>query len=458
MLYYRKTHSNRVLWAVFLSCMLLAVGIFGHRVYAGNIQSEMTSGQIIKVAEQYIMGRVFDRNGNMIVQGTEQGAQWRDEKTERLFSDLMGIDIEKTVNSPFTVAGNCAWLFGTEDNRFGLKDLIDPGQERVGGSVVLTLDMELQSYIDQVLSQYGFEHATVMVSDYSTGEILAAYGNVFVDMYHPGSTIKPILAAAILNLYPEMKNYTYECVKENHDFYTEQGWYHIDCAYEKEHGLVDMEKAIAQSCNGYFVSLLQQIPRKELQKELEKWGFDTVIAYEQFSYWDQTFLKDSDRETDYLLAAIGQANAYTTVAGMHFCTNALLNGGTFNEPLLLKMKLSEPEGEWQKIASDKTYQMCSAEVADTVEMMMESVTTWGIGTRFYYPEFAAKTGTAQKADKEGSILNEYTVWTTGGLTNENTPYSVTVCLDQVSEEIDSTWAGLVARDILDYLAKEDLNG
>ena len=65
--------------------------------------------------------------------------------------------------------------------------------------------------------------------------------------------------------------------------------------------------------------------------------------------------------------------------------------------------------------------------------------------------FAAKTGTAQKADGEGNLSDCYTVWTTGGLTDEKCPYSVTVCFDNVSGDIRSIYAGQTAKKILEYM-------
>lgn len=457
-MYLRKTYNNRALWCVFLSCMLLVVGVFGKRVLAGNVQTALSDGQILKISDQYTMGSILDRNQNLIVQGQEGGANWNGEETEEIWGDLLGISIRENVNSPFTIAGNCPWIFGTEDNRFGLSDLFCPWKERVGGSVQLTLDMNLQQTIHDMLENYGYENSTVMVSNYKTGEILAAYGDIFQKRYHPGSTIKPVLAAAILNLYPELEDFTYQCTRPNHNFHTEQGLYRINCAYGAYHGLMNMESAIAQSCNGYFISLLQQVPKEELQEELKKWGFDTVIAYEQFSYWDQSFIKESDLETDYLLAAIGQANAYSTVAGMHFCTNALMNQGTLKEPVLMNRKCSEPGDAWQDMVEEKTYPFCQAEAADAVKGMMEQVTINGIGKSFYYPGFAAKTGTSQKADENGTLVDQYTIWTTGGLVQEETPYAITVCLDQIPETVDSTFAGKIAREILVYIVEEGLDG
>ena len=78
--------------------------------------------------------------------------------------------------------------------------------------------------------------------------------------------------------------------------------------------------------------------------------------------------------------------------------------------------------------------------------MMLEVTVSGTGTEFYLPGFAAKTGTAENED--GSA----TIWTTGGLTDSLTPYSVTVCLDCTDQS--SHYAGKIAQRILMYMQEE----
>ena len=74
------------------------------------------------------------------------------------------------------------------------------------------------------------------------------------------------------------------------------------------------------------------------------------------------------------------------------------------------------------------------------------LTARGTGTTFWLTGFVAKTGTAQKPSTEEEDLN--TVWVTGGLTNTETPYSITVSFDDVPKEVSSADAGNLAREIL----------
>ena len=213
-----------------------------------------------------------------------------------------------------------------------------------------------------------------------------------------------------------------------------------------------MEDGLAYSCNGYFISLIQQVDKKKMIKELKKWGFDDVVCYSQFMYWDHSFLGNGKEDSDYLLAAIGQANAYITPAGLNFCTNALLNHGVLVEPIWFSHKKVSQTDEWTLVNTSQSIKsVCTAENADLVVQMMQEVTSRGTGQAFYLPGFAAKTGTAQMSDEAGEVADLYTVWTTGGLVNEETPYSITVCLDNVTAEVTSSDAGKVAQQLLVHM-------
>lgn len=83
----------------------------------------------------------------------------------------------------------------------------------------------------------------------------------------------------------------------------------------------------------------------------------------------------------------------------------------------------------------------------------------GTGRSFAMPEagLVGKTGTAQKADKNGNLNGMQTVWFTGGLTGEageENPIAITVAFDDVDSSVTSSAAGTFAKDILKYMLTE----
>lgn len=466
MLYQKKKRYMKTERRIYAVVLLLLVALFVGRICKGNVEAAGDAGLLIRLSDQYQMGTVYDRNGNVIVRGTDGGMEWNgDQEEQESMKSLFGPDLEHTYASRMTIWGMAPELFGYSDERLDVKGLLRPGQARVGGNVQLTIDKELQTFIYSLLKENGMGNAAVVVSNWRTGEILAAVSlptdlpgeteevisNIFSQLYSPGSTIKIILADAALSIDPDLASFEYDCTAENHIFHTEEGDYRISCAGNVYHGRMDMTKAIAYSCNGYFISLLQQIPKDKLAERLKNWGFDTTISFEQFSYWDQTFSGEDASEIEYLLGAIGQGNCSITPIGLNLCTNVLLNSGELQEPVVIQKRSASPDDDMRSCLSGKSYEVCSEMTADAVKKMMLGVTSYGTGTDFGMNGFAAKTGTAQKADEEDSLSDFYTVWTTGGLTDEKCPYSVTVCFDNVSGDIRSTYAGQMAKEILEYM-------
>lgn len=432
--------------------MVLSLGVFAYRVAAGSEITPMSDGQIIMNAKNCQFGKIYDRNDKIIAEGSTNGITWASDNTKQAFSEILGLDIEASLNAKTTLAGNCPWLYGTEVNGFSAYALTHPGSIRQGGSVKLSIDKNLQEYVDAAVRKHGYKNAYVVISNYQTGELLCVYGDSFIKELHPGSTLKPIITAAALSVDGNLENFTYNCTKSNHIFQTESGAYEINCMNNEEHGTQNLSDCMANSCNGAFITLLQNVNRDAVLAELKKWGFDTSISYSpEFACWDHTFLQGSSRDIDYLLAAIGQANAYITPAGLTMCMNTLMNHGVLQTPVWFTEKQSSQDAKWIKVDGEAEGRaVCSTDVADKVVQMMLQVTARGTGETFWLPGFAAKTGTAQKAPAdEGEELN--TVWTTGGLINTETPYTVTVCLDDVTEEVSSMDAGSLAREILLYM-------
>lgn len=468
----KKKHPNRTLFLMFLLCLSLIIGLFAYRVGTGICVTEMSAGEPTMLSREYTLGTIVDRNDEFIVSGDEKAGDvmWRSPETMTAFKDLLGLDFGETMESRTSILINAPWVFGAEDNRFSLYSLLHPQNKKIGGDARITIDRKLQEYISSYVLKKGYNTDDVyaVVSDYRTGELLAVYGKAFRTLLSPGSAIKPVIAASVLDLDPDKKNFTYDCTEENHVFQTEVGAFRIDCS-EGVHGQMNMENAMAVSCNGYFISLLQSVDKKSLLEKMKGFGFDTEVIYPEFDYADQKFASGAASESDdYLMAAIGQASAKTTVLGMQLCTSALLNGGYLQSPYWISAKRATAQDKnWTDIEvnQEASRRVCSEETADFVVKAMEAVTEKGTGKNFNFPadsgyHFAAKTGTAQKgilSEETGEEL--YSVWTTGGLVSEDdseaAPYAVTVCLDNVNDkEITSQQAGEMARDILLFLTEK----
>src|SRR5699024_9113611 len=110
-----------------------------------------------------------------------------------------------------TIWGIAPELFGYNDARLNLKDLLRPTKACVRGSIELTIDKELQTFICSLLKQKGVENAAAVVSNWRTDEILAA---VSLPAALPGESEDKQYIQSTLQLGVNNKNHTDSCCAE----------------------------------------------------------------------------------------------------------------------------------------------------------------------------------------------------------------------------------------------------
>lgn len=189
-----------------------------------------------------------------------------------------------------------------------------------GKSLVLWLDSELQEKIKQELEKqlkiYGGDGATAIALDPKTGGVLSLvslpdfdnnlfqkgsdektlralledpkqplFNRAVSGLYAVGSTIKPLIASAVLQeqiISPEKKINCQGEIQVKHRYFPEIIYHYRDW---KTHGLTDLRKAIAESCNVYFYTVGGGYKEQEglrptrIKKYLEQfgWGNKTQI-------------------------------------------------------------------------------------------------------------------------------------------------------------------------------------
>ncbi len=168
-----------------------------------------------------------------------------------------------------------------------------------GNNLFITIDAELQKYSKSLLKD---QKGVILVSNVDTGEILSMVSNPSYDLgIYRGETrdnewkellsdtSKPIINRSISGLYPpgsSFKLITAFNLIENglldpedslmcDGSYTPPGSSNtFNCWKEDGHGLVNLNKAIAQSCNVYFYETVQLINLKDWTETAKVFGFD----------------------------------------------------------------------------------------------------------------------------------------------------------------------------------------
>jgi penicillin-binding protein 2 len=319
-----------------------------------------------------------------------------------------------------------------------------------GNDVTLTLDMRLQQVAEIAI---GDRRGALVAIDPSDGGILALVSkpgfdpNLFVDgidpqywaelntnedrplnnraisgMYPPGSTFKPFMALAAL----EMGKRTPRSAISDPGFFDFGGRRFRD---DKKggHGVVDMYKSIVESCDTYYYQLANDLGIDSIARSLAPFGFGARtgidLAGEQVGVlpspeWKQRRFKRPDMQRWYpgetISIGIGQGyNSYTPIQ-LALATAVLVNGGTVYRPRLIAGVNNPRSGEQREIPPDVVRKFSlKRDNVDFIKRSMAGVIKEGTGGRaFNGATYTAggKTGTAQViAMKQNEKYEEHKV-------------------------------------------------
>jgi len=304
-----------------------------------------------------------------------------------------------------------------------------------GDNLVLTLDVNLQRVADQA---FGDHRGALVAIDPATGGILAFVSkpgfdpNLFVDgidpaswdalnnspdrpmvdralagVYPPGSTFKPYLALAALELGVRTPQYAI------HDpGYFQFGGHIFHDDKPGGHGVVDMYKALVVSCDTYFYMLANDLGIENIAHFVGQFGFGakTGIDIEGESTgvlpspeWKRRHFKKREQQKWYagetISVGIGQGyNAYTPLQ-MALAMATLADNGVMYRPHLVDYIENPKTGERTTIEPtiERTIRLKPENLA-FIKHALAGVNIEGTGARaFANAEYtsAGKTGTAQ---------------------------------------------------------------
>ena len=308
-----------------------------------------------------------------------------------------------------------------------------------GDNVVLTIDIDLQKQVEDILSQAipqlaseDTEGAACVVMDVNRAEVLASasypsyhlatysadlaensadplkpfLNRAFQGVYAPGSTFKMVTAVAGLEsgiIEPDTEImdtgvYTY---------YQDDGpqcWYWRQ--YRRKHGLVNVSEALEVSCNVFFFDVGRRVGIQGLQEFAAKFGLGEptgIELYEETGVMAGPEYTQSMGQTWYegstLSVAIGQessqftplqlANYIATLVGNgeHYAAHLLKNVKTYNNSAVVYAYDKDPVNVVEM--QDST--------VEAIKTGMHDLTTGSLSTYFSkcVVSAGAKTGTAE---------------------------------------------------------------
>jgi penicillin-binding protein 2 len=304
-----------------------------------------------------------------------------------------------------------------------------------GKNLILSVDIELQKIIEEA---FGERRGAMIAIEPSTGDVLAFVSkptfdpNLFVEgidqqswtelttsegipllnraltgAYPPGSTYKPFMALAALELG---KRTTAQGISDP-GYYT-FGNHTFNDDKVGGHGLVDMYKAIVVSCDTYFYQLANDMGVDAMHDFMKEFGLGQITGIDldnerrgllPSSEWKRNAFKKPEQKKwilgDTISLGIGQGQNTFTPLQMAHAMATLANNGIVMKPHLVKM-IEDPHTQERSLTvPNETKRIpLKQENIDFIKNAMVGVTKEGTGrTAFLNAEYLAggKTGTAQ---------------------------------------------------------------
>ena len=350
-------------------------------------------------------------------------------------------------------------LKGVSGRRVTAKDAdgneIDSSYETVvdaqeGNGVVLTIDSNIQMYLENALSQAlentGAKGTFGIVMDVDTGAILAISDKPDFDLNNPyelvdENAVEEILAKAKLQnvkkteeeaqteaLYNQWNSYcitsTYEPgstfkiftasaaleegVADLSTTYTCTGGYKITngptihCAKTEGHGTQTFTQGLMNSCNPFFINLGQKMGSETFYKYFEAFGFTEKTGIDLPGEASPVYhsLKNL-KVTELASTSFGQSFRISPIQ-LITAACAIANGGKLMQPYVVDSVVDTDGNIVSKTEPTVRRQVISESTASTVRSMMEAVVEGGTGKNAYIPGYrvAGKTATSEKLDDE----------------------------------------------------------
>ncbi len=338
------------------------------------------------------------------------------------------------------------YLNGTDGRRYGYVNE-DNAMEGVvreatdGYNLVSTIDVKLQmiceKYIAQWEEEYHPKRVAVILANPNTGEILAMADSESIfdlnnpydlssyytqeeidamsdeekmnnnnkmwrnfcvsDTFEAGSTIKPFTVAGALEEGKITTDMTFLC--DGAEIYSRA----IHCHKRSGHGTLDVEQAIMNSCN----DALMQISRLE--------GIETFCKYQSLFGFGMRSGIDLPGEAScegllYTVDNMTMEALATNSFGQNFNVNtmqmiagfsALINGGNYYKPHVIKQIVNEKGGVVQSFDKQLIKQTVTKDTSDFLRHALYNTVAAGTGKTAAVNGYkvGGKTGTAQHHDK-----------------------------------------------------------
>lgn len=223
------------------------------------------------------------------------------------------------------------------------------------------------------------------------------------DTFEPGSTFKPLVVAAALEEGVISMKDTFYC-----EGYKIIAGNKIRCHKRDGHGVVDVETALAQSCNIAMMDIVEKLGKEKFYKYQKDFGFGEKTGIDLYGEADAASLI-------YPLERLNVAELATSSFGQGFNSTAIqtlmgfasiINGGNVMKPYVVSQIVDATGKVIKENKPQVIRKVISEETSDLLkESMVATVSPIGTAKNAIINGYnlAGKTGTAQQGNRDDNI-------------------------------------------------------
>lgn len=377
-----------------------------------------------------------------------------------------------------TLRGASGYQVGEKDSHGRLINVGDEVKAQDGSTVVLSVDREIQYYVEKTLAEaveeYQADSGSVVIMNPKTGAIVAIanaptynpnefnkvpteQASLFQNLslsavWEPGSIMKPIIMALAIDkglVQPETQETFAASVRVlNHTIWT---------AEKKAFGLQTMTQVLENSDNVGMVWLADKLGNQEEYDGLKRFGIG-VTPDLNLSNVVGGYMAGVKKWNDLTRATVsfGQGVS-TTPLQMAIAYSTLANKGVMMQPYIIE-KVIDEKGSLTETKPKELGRAVSEETSKKLGDMLESVVVNGHGKRAGVPGYrvGGKTGTAQVVKPEGGYYEDRHIGSFAGYFPISDPqYAMVVKIDnpkttKFAESSAAPTFGKIANWILSY--------
>ena len=335
-----------------------------------------------------------------------------------------------------------------------LKNSLQSYIEATGGdNIYLTIDVNIQGIVEQVLSlvmqEQKAKSASCIIMDPNTGEIIASStkpsfdlnniprdnlaslmditkNKIVVDVYEPGSTFKILtMSSALESGVAHLQDHFY-CPG-----YSVVDGQRIKCWKTIGHGSQDLTTGLVNSCNCVFMALSQRMGVDKFYNYLKKFGLGQKTGVQIASESNGILMNKSNvKNVDLARIGFGQAVAVSPIQLVTAICSAV-NGGVLYTPTIIK-KTTSFDGLTKSVQTpvQKT-NVVSKSTSKTINQMLKKVVNKDQEYSFIAGyDVGGKTGTAQKYQNGTIARGKYISSFVGTYPAESPKYVMLLLVDE----------------------------